>query len=87
MSNSSGKAASSTMNGIFGRLAHTDQATLAPLSRRIFLFAFVRGLRAAKPAALTPGYDSRHRSAVAGRRRRLPAERAPRCPVFSLGGR
>jgi hypothetical protein len=56
--NSSGRAASSTTNGISGRLAPTRQALLAPLSRRISLFSFIRGLRAAKPAALTPGHDS-----------------------------
>jgi len=36
----------------------TRQVLLAPLSRRIALFRFCPGVRAAKPAALTPGYDS-----------------------------
>jgi len=64
MWNSSGRAASSTTNGISGSLAPSSQALLAPLSRRIYVFALIRGWRAAKPAALTPGYDSWRRSAA-----------------------
>ena len=36
----------------------------APLPGRDNIAARTRGLRAAKPAALTPGYDSRRRSAA-----------------------